>query len=84
MLVNSDPVGGRHDYEIRKRFQTEYLAWKEDPEAIAIAGRRATPLRTWDQMPPGLADDLARRHIATIEHLAHLPDSAIGAIPFGR
>jgi hypothetical protein len=71
------------DDEIRSRFPTEYAAWKQDPEAIAIAGRRATPLRSWDQMPPGLADDLSRRHITTIEHLAHLPDSAIGAIPFG-
>jgi peptidoglycan hydrolase CwlO-like protein len=72
------------DDEIRKRFQTEYLAWKQDPEAIAIASRRATSLKTWDQMPHQLADDLARRHITTIEDLAHLPDSAIGAIPFGR
>jgi hypothetical protein len=70
--------------EIRKRFPVEYRAWKEDPEALAISARRATPLRSWDQMPPGLADDLARRHISTVEHLAHLPDSAIGAIPFGR
>jgi hypothetical protein len=72
------------DDAIRARFQTEYDAWKGDREAMAIAGRRATSLKSWDQMPPGLADDLARRHINTIEHLAHLPDSAIGAIPFGR
>jgi hypothetical protein len=61
------------DEEIKSRFPTEYAAWKNDAEAIAIAARRATPLRTWDQMPSGLADDLARRHITTIEHLAHLP-----------
>jgi hypothetical protein len=72
------------DDEIRSRFPTEYAAWKQDPEAIAIAARRATSLKTWEQMPPGLADDLARRHITTVEHLAHLPDSTIGAIPFGR
>jgi hypothetical protein len=72
------------DDHLRERFSTEYRAWKADPEAIAIAARRATPLKTWEQMPPPLADDLARRHITTIEHLAHLPDSAIGAIPFGR
>jgi hypothetical protein len=72
------------DDAIRARFQTEYRAWKEDPEAIAVAARRATPLASWDQMPAGLAADLSRRHITTIEHLAHLPDSAVSAIPFGR
>jgi hypothetical protein len=72
------------DDGIRKRFQTEYAAWKGDVEALATASRRATPLRTWAEMPSQLADDLARRHIVTIEHLAHLPDSAVSLFAFGR
>jgi hypothetical protein len=72
------------DDEIRKRFQTEYRAWKNDAEAIAIASRRATPLKSWNEMPRPLADDLSRRHINTVESLAYLADTAVGAIPFGR
>jgi hypothetical protein len=44
------------DDEIRARFPTQYAAWKNDAEAIAISARRATPLKSWDEMPPGLAD----------------------------
>jgi hypothetical protein len=70
--------------QIKSRFATEYAAWKNDAEAIAIAARRATSLKSWNEMPDQLADDLHRKHIDTVQHLAYLPDSAVASIPFGR
>jgi hypothetical protein len=76
------PVSAEH----RERFKIQYQSWKGDHEARAVASRRATPLKSWDEpgMTPAFANDLERLNILSVESLAYLPDSAVTKFPRGR
>ena len=67
--------------EIRKRFPSEYAAWKANRDISQING---TPLSMWPEVAPALRMEFEALNIRSVEDLAAVSDGNISRIMDGR
>ena len=67
--------------EIKKRFPTEYAAWKQNRVEEMVSG---TPLKAWPLMPKGIMMEMNAAHIRSVEELAEVSDANMARFSDGR